>query len=448
MRKDSPRIHWGVDGAPAALQPLRTATPAARGGGAAFFSVADSAATTVEQLRTLLCLAAEVEHALMVQYLYAAVSLDASPTSETADAKSRIRVVAMQEMGHFVTIQNLLLALGGPAEIHIGRDSLRAENTNNPLPFSLEPVSKHSIGEYVLAEMPAEIPDADAREKVKIIQTFLGGKGLALPKRVGALYSNIQSLLENLTPNDFQGLDTIAEHEATLIEWKASSVPDMRLHSIRDVASAKAAIASISQQGEGVGHEHNSHFYAFLDTFTLIEGGNVQPTDLARTPYVRGAPPLGATSPTPLTHEYNRLWARLFNVRYTLLLLCIGHGLATPRSDPDRKQLIEDWAFKGMRRNVQGLSVLLAAPEMAAREDGKRCGPTFELLYEDLPETPLGCWRRHAILLANERDLIAGLRQRPELGGDSAGQVKLDSLEPDNQARTQLVNERINKLSP
>jgi hypothetical protein len=447
MRRSSPRIRWGTTDAPVPATLNRAlVAPLAPVGHPAALPLVEGPATAVEELRTLLCLAAEVEHALMVQYLYAGVSLDSSRSSQTADAKSRVRMVAIQEMGHFVTIQNLLLALGGPAELHIGRDGLRAENTDNPLHFSLEPVSKHSIGEYVLAEQPAEIPDPQVRQRVDTILAFLNGKGNELPKRVGVMYSRIHSLLELLAPEDFQGQASIGNFEATPSEWNASSGPDMRIHSITDVTTAKAAIASISQQGEGLGHEHNSHFYAFLDTYALLEAGNVWSTELARTPYVRGAPPLGAISPTPLTNDYNRLWARLFNVRYTLLLLCIGHGLATPRSDADRATLI-GWSFAGMTRDMMGLSSLLAAPAMAEREAHKRCGPPFELLYEDLPESALARWRRHAILLGNERDLMVSLRQRPELNDDNNGQFMLEDLEPDNAARTQLVTARITQLT-
>jgi hypothetical protein len=68
----------------------------------------------------LLQIAAEIEHSLMLQYLYAAYSIDSTfgqPTnpnlSRTINGwKVAIRGIARQEMAHFATVQNLLIALG------------------------------------------------------------------------------------------------------------------------------------------------------------------------------------------------------------------------------------------------------------------------------------------------------------------------------------------------
>jgi hypothetical protein len=53
----------------------------------------------------LLRIAAEIEHALMVQYLYAAFTLGPNADPEF---KRNLVTIAKQEMGHLVTVQNLL----------------------------------------------------------------------------------------------------------------------------------------------------------------------------------------------------------------------------------------------------------------------------------------------------------------------------------------------------
>jgi hypothetical protein len=93
------------------------------------------AKTPKQDVIGLLQLAAEVEHALMVQYLYAAASVHGQ-TPEGVDASRDIAVVAIQEMGHLVTVQNLLLAIADvnpqipePNHYHhLGRDGLRAKS--------------------------------------------------------------------------------------------------------------------------------------------------------------------------------------------------------------------------------------------------------------------------------------------------------------------------------
>src|SRR5262245_13985398 len=72
----------------------------------------------------LLHIASEIEHALMVQYLYAAYSLDdecqnlnRSERTKVAQWRSLILSVAQEEMGHLLTVQNVLCLLGGQMEL-------------------------------------------------------------------------------------------------------------------------------------------------------------------------------------------------------------------------------------------------------------------------------------------------------------------------------------------
>lgn len=78
----------------------------------------------------LLHAAAEIEHALLVQYLYAAYSLDKTGGSGTlvpagaaatiAGWRSKIITIAKEEMAHLLTEQNLLRFIGGPLTFERG----------------------------------------------------------------------------------------------------------------------------------------------------------------------------------------------------------------------------------------------------------------------------------------------------------------------------------------
>src|SRR5436309_12434837 len=80
-----------------------------------------------EALIYMLCEAAELEHGIMCQYLYAAFSLkqsqDEGLTKEEAEAANRWRQhishIAAQEMLHLSLVQNLLSAIG--AAPHLSR---------------------------------------------------------------------------------------------------------------------------------------------------------------------------------------------------------------------------------------------------------------------------------------------------------------------------------------
>src|SRR5580765_8261229 len=79
-----------------------------------------------DHLVMLLHVAAEIEHGLMVQYLYAAYSLG-GPDAATPERQALIKrwqtsllKVAKEEMGHLLTVQNILRLVGAP--VHFGRE--------------------------------------------------------------------------------------------------------------------------------------------------------------------------------------------------------------------------------------------------------------------------------------------------------------------------------------
>ena len=105
----------------------------------------------------------------------------------TVDRKREILNVAIQEMGHLATVQNILILVGGPDELHLERDVYRTNNPKNPLPFVLEPASKATLAKDVVAEMPATVPAALKAEVDKLISLAKLSAGEEL-HRVGAIY--------------------------------------------------------------------------------------------------------------------------------------------------------------------------------------------------------------------------------------------------------------------
>ena len=70
----------------------------------------------------LLHIAAEIEHLLMVQYLYAAYSLGGAqvPAAERPHVQRWQEVIlgiAKEEMAHFISVQNILRLVGGPLNL-------------------------------------------------------------------------------------------------------------------------------------------------------------------------------------------------------------------------------------------------------------------------------------------------------------------------------------------
>src|SRR6185503_18346245 len=70
----------------------------------AFIPTVVDAASPREDAIGLLQVAAEIEHALLVQYLYAAASIGNTTGAPPPNIRGKITSVAVQEMGHLVTV--------------------------------------------------------------------------------------------------------------------------------------------------------------------------------------------------------------------------------------------------------------------------------------------------------------------------------------------------------
>jgi hypothetical protein len=107
----------------------------------------------------LLHIASSIEHALMVQYLYAAYSLDDKRRNPKERAKvalwqNLILSIAKEEMGHLLTVQNVLCLLGGQMELV--RKNYPWDSGFYPFEFRLEPLTVGSLACYIYAEMGDE----------------------------------------------------------------------------------------------------------------------------------------------------------------------------------------------------------------------------------------------------------------------------------------------------
>jgi hypothetical protein len=427
--------------------------------------------TPKEELLALLTLAAEVEHALLVQYLYAAASLDSIASGVTAAVRSKVLDIAKQEMAHFVSVQDLLLSLGGPAYIHIGRDLIRPKAIENPLPFALEPITDLILKEYILVETPApeQLPDA-LRRRVEALKKEVWDKAGLAPHRVGEFYLQIYWLLMpddnpagklQLKPNPARGLDPgrhvtaadfadpqqVAPYQGQYGEWHGNQGPKMLILPVGNAGTPRSDlnricldnVYQIMQQGEGEAAGQASHFEAFLAALDLWSAGpapSVLP--LARTPYLDQKPDEAPVS-TPLENLYVRQWADLFNLRYSMLMLDIGMALSTPPTDPNRV-LLTAWAFGDMKPLLIGLTAQLSSKVLLALGPS---GPTFGLLVQQLPDDPRGRWGRYRELLGREKATLDFIRTLKELTTDALGKQLLGQIGAVNTNRTKYVDQQL-----
>lgn len=403
----------------------------------------------------LLRVAAEIEHALMVQYLFAAYSLGGPnvPEGRQADVRSwqeTILGIAKEEMGHLVTIQNLLTALGAP--LNFNREDYPHDSALYPFGFKLEPVSLDSLATYICAESPKEWDGEEAREIKGRARADTGGP----VNRVGALYTELLRLLGNqaLVPDSAFDAASVT-FQASWDEWgrgyregqrgrEAMSslpelpAPELLIIEVDSRAAAITALERVGEQGEAFDmpeDENESHFRRFLAIYRAMKalgddvGKVVRP--VAANPTTDPAEedagePTDADTPTSIVHPEAKLWAHLFNVRYRKLLVNLSHAFDLADDPSDRSTLsprggLIHRTFSEMYhlRAIAGL--LVGLPVDGADPDGPRAGPPFQMPYTlMLPHAEDDRWRLHRDLL----DAAARLRERlakPDGSGDGQG---------------------------
>lgn len=123
-------------------------------------------------LSFLLHVDAELEQGLMVQYLYAAYSMGGDHINERYRERVRgwqeiLLGISKEEMGHFVSIQNVLRVIGAP--LNFDRQSYPWKPELSPFAFELEPLTLKSLAKYIYAESPEGwFDEGDENENVTI----------------------------------------------------------------------------------------------------------------------------------------------------------------------------------------------------------------------------------------------------------------------------------------
>jgi hypothetical protein len=208
-----------------------------------------------------LAAAAEIEHALMVQYLFAAYSLNpAAAGTRAADVESvkgQLIQIAREEMGHLMTVQNLLLLIGAP--LHLGREHSPYASQIYPFRFKLERLTLDSLAKYVVAESPdlppEQIPSlSDLGNRTLFVDEIRPGAlrsndGEAV-KNVGPVYHRLRELFESgLHDADFR-LDRAA-YQARWADWgfeanRGVTALEVLVRSFDEVEPATARAAAVA----------------------------------------------------------------------------------------------------------------------------------------------------------------------------------------------------------
>jgi ferritin-like protein len=352
-----------------------------------------------EALIYMLCQAAELEHGIMCQYLFAAFSLkqrtDEGLTPEELEAVTRwrrtIAHVGTEEMLHLALVQNVLSAIG--AAPHLTRPNLPAPAHHYPaaVNLTLVPFGEPALQHFMFLERPegmalegAKGIDAPVHDAVPLM-----AEGDIVPQlqdfaTIGHLYRSIEQGLAHLAekfgePNLFVGPPR-AQATSTDFRWP-------ELVAVTDLSSAQRALDTILEQGEGArGHWETAHFGEFvriLAEYRAMLSANpafdpVRPVMFAnvrRGEHGDSIPLIG--------DRVTSLCTDLFNVSYEILLQLLERYFAHTEESDAQLGTLANAAVMLMDGVLRPLGNLITTLPVGPEHPGRNAGPSFELFYED-----------------------------------------------------------------
>jgi hypothetical protein len=374
-----------------------------------------------KELTYLLSLAAELEHGLMCEYLYAAFSLKstagpgvrAGQLAAVERWQGMIFGIAGEEMLHWAMVQNLLTAVGSAPYVSRPHMPHQARGYPPGVQVRLLPFGEAALEHFVYLERPEGIEGADAEsfQPAGLPLTPMGAREI-IPRgqdfaTVGHLYRSIERGLAHLA--DKMGEDRLfigpafQQADETAFGW-----PDLR--PITGLAGAGGAIKRIVEQGEGARGDwadaHYGRFLAVLGDYRAMREEDpafepAYPVAAAAVRAVEGIEPDVYIS-DPATGECSDL----FNAVYELVLQMIARYFAFGHEMPGQRQVLAHTAVSLMSQAIKPLGLLLARLPVGADHPGVTAGASFQLPYRASFLLP---HRRSAWLRFAERlDELAG----------------------------------------
>lgn len=342
--------------------------------------------------------AAELEHLVLCQYLFSAFSMKrdegeglAPDMVETVGRWRReLSHIAEQEMLHLALVQNLLTAVGGAPRLGRANFPVPIRSWPADVRMVLLPFGEIALRHFAFLERPEGMAIEDVEEFAAIEKATplprLGEDEMApyLPdfETIGHLYRAIENGLEQLAEK--MGPERLfigpprAQATAEHFRWE-------ELVAVTDMASARRAIDTIVEQGEGArGDWKDAHFgrlITILDEFLAARDAN--PAFDATRPVLAASvrpPDNGETVPI-ITDLFTIRCMDLLNAVYEVLLQVLARYFAHTDETDEQLGTLADVAVGLMEGAIKTLGNLVTRLPVGPDYPGMTAGPNFELFY-------------------------------------------------------------------
>jgi len=369
-----------------------------------------------EQLWSLLVEAAQIEHMIMCQYLYATFSLKTDPdeglTAEQADAVARwqetVTGIAIEEMLHLAMVMNVMTAIG--AAPSLSRPNFPRHSVFLPpgVEFALLPFGADSLTHFLYLERPEGMERVDAAEFVPAAPPPEPvGQAEVMPRlqgflTVGHLYRGIEQGLSHLAGQ-------LGEPVLFVGEPRAQATPERfrwpQLIAVTDLASAYAALNEIIEQGEGARGDwrpaHYGRFFGIWNEYQKLreQDPSFEPARPVTPAFTQQPYDIDEPQPQP-TEPVTREVAELFNLGYEVLLQVLTRFFTHTNETDEQLDALVQGAFGLMTGVLKPLGTALTRLPMGPGNPGRTAGAAFEMYYQMGNFVP---WRKAAWVLLSER---------------------------------------------
>jgi len=343
--------------------------------------------------------AAELEHLIMLSYLFAAFSLKQNVSeglsAETLVAVQRWRrtllTIGEQEMLHLALVQNLLTTVGAAPRLARPNFPMPAYSYPAGVRIELLPFGEAALRHFAFLERPEgmDIADAEGFEAI--------GQAVALPHdehdeivphlqefdTIGQLYRSIQAglvhLADRIGPERLFIGPANAQATAEHFRWE-------ELVAVTDIASATQAIDTIVEQGEGArGDWRDAHFgrlLGILDEYLAIKRADPS-FEPARPVVAANVRPQATGVSVPLISDPGTTRCMdLLNVVYEVLLQLLSRYFAHTDESPQQLEVLADVSVGLMYAAIKPLGTVVTTLPVGWDVPGATAGPGFELFYQ------------------------------------------------------------------
>lgn len=340
--------------------------------------------------------AAELEHAICCQYLFAAFSMKESADEELTTRqvaaidrwRKALLEIAAEEMLHLALVNNLLTSIG--AAPRVGRPNMPQQGRHYPpgVQFALVPFGDRALRHFLFLERPEGInlSDAEGFESLHEAEPLMDPEDI-VPRpqhfdTVGHLYRSIEAGFQRL-------VERHGERWVFIGDARSQATPKTfhwpQLIAVTDLDSAMQAIDVIVEQGEGPrGRWKDAHYGRLLvvlgEYLTMKrEDPSFEPSRPVmaantRQPVDAGHGPLISDSATARVMD-------VFNVAYEVLLYALARYFAHGHETDEQLQTLADVAVELMIDVIKPVGQILTRMPVGPDHPGMNAGPSFELFH-------------------------------------------------------------------